>query len=441
MEQHLHEETSLAELISEEDFLPLLQATLRDLGFIASCHYFLEAEIQDVNKRVLGHLNEEAQLLESFLDDYDARNNKTFSNFTEIVASIRNLIDVSYIQRHILRRYFKYHLDDDVAQVAEFHLKSGESYEFLVQSVKDLVKDFLAEATDVLGLDCSKRNVAWANKMTDPALKSHLPHNVDDEVISNAEASIAQIANGYLQSAKVLGTITLSETESPRELRDFVTKTIPEERCRQLEAMVHGLQSKYDTYLKNTQTEQSNPMLPKLRGHISMALHLLEFTTGLVHFYERHENDIRSVEAKRRISRLVDKNEIVSLIVKYGMHFAQRYIERGQAYAEAMLQEYSKINSLELTLPDGVYLHARPVSLIVGVVQHHGAPVQMEIEDEKVEANSIIQVLMVSGSYPKANAVTFYGDEAPLADLKRLFDAKLGEEGLEDLPPELDYLR
>jgi hypothetical protein len=35
----------------------------------------------------------------------------------------------------------------------------------------------------------------------------------------------------------------------------------------------------------------------------------------------------------------------------------------------------------------------------------------------------------------------FTGDERPLADIQLLFEAGLGEEGLESLPNELEYLR
>ena len=44
------------------------------------------------------------------------------------------------------------HLDDDVAQVAQFHLSSGESFEFLIHSVRDLARAIIAEARDELGM-------------------------------------------------------------------------------------------------------------------------------------------------------------------------------------------------------------------------------------------------------------------------------------------------
>lgn len=437
-EAALKEGTSLAEIIQEKDFLPLLEANTQ--GLVSACNSFLRHKIGEVNKRIIGHLWEESELLVSFLDDYDARHNRTFSNFAEHAACIRNLVSVCYLQRHVLRRYFKYHLDDDVAQVAQFHLSSGESFEFLIKSISNLGRAILEEGRSELGLRLDDTPLD-RHKLSDPLPKSTLPHNVDEEAVGDQGQKIAEIATVYMQAARNILDIGSADGDGPEAIRAFVTTKLPEERVRNLEALVHGLQSKYDTHIKNTPVEQANDTLKKLRGHISMALHLLEYCTGLVHFYERHEMDIRSVEAKRRISRIVDKNRLLRLIVNYGFHFAKWYVERGQQYAQALLKEYSKILKLELSMPEGVYLHARPVSLIVSVVQHHGSSVQMEIEGEKVEANSIIQVLMVSGNNSKTRTVVFHGDEKPLEDLRALFEARLGEEGLESLPPTLAYLQ
>ena len=43
---------------------------------------------------------------------------------------------------------------------------------------------------------------------------------------------------------------------------------------------------------------------------VSAALHVLETVTYLAHFIERHETDIRSEEAKRKISELVDRSDV-----------------------------------------------------------------------------------------------------------------------------------
>jgi len=50
-------------------------------------------------------------------------------------------------------------------------------------------------------------------------------------------------------------------------------------------------------------------------------------------------------------------------------------------------------------------------------------------------------LIMFAGKYPGVRRVAFRGEAAPLADLKLLFDAGLGERGFDDFPPALSYLR
>jgi len=87
-----------------------------------------------------------------------------------------------------------------------------------------------------------------------------------------------------------------------------------------------------------------------------------------------------------------------------------------------------------------VLLHARPASLIVSIVNHHGVPVEVEIDGECANAGSIMQVMILAGSKVTARRVTFRGDVKPLRDLELLFGIGLGEKGLDDLPNELSYL-
>ena len=48
---------------------------------------------------------------------------------------------------------------------------------------------------------------------------------------------------------------------------------------------------------------------------------------------------------------------------------------------------------------------------------------------------------MAVGSAPETQVFLFRGDENPLRDIQILFEAGLGEYGIDELPPELGYLR
>ncbi len=179
----------------------------------------------------------------------------------------------------------------------------------------------------------------------------------------------------------------------------------------------------------------------QLRGHASASLHLLQAVTHLAHFIERHENDIRSEEAKRKISQLVERSEVEGVALNVFLYWAERFMRNGEPLAEALLREYTKLVELEFELPDHLALHARPAALIVGIVNHHSTPVEMEVGGKRCNAGSILELLVAVGSMPHQKRFMFRGDERPVRDIQRLFAAELGEKGLDLLPAELAYLR
>jgi hypothetical protein len=67
--------------------------------------------------------------------------------------------------------------------------------------------------------------------------------------------------------------------------------------------------------------------------------------------------------------------------------------------------------------------------------------VELEVQGRKCNAGSILEVLVTVGASPEARQFVFRGDENPLRDIGLLFEAGLGEHGIQRLPAELAYLR
>ncbi|MEM9379835.1 MAG: HPr family phosphocarrier protein [Planctomycetota bacterium] len=120
---------------------------------------------------------------------------------------------------------------------------------------------------------------------------------------------------------------------------------------------------------------------------------------------------------------------------------ALSFMESGAPLAEALLPSYTTASEARLELGESVLLHARPASLIVAIVQHHGTPVELEVAGARCNAGSILELMVAIGSNPEAREFVVRGDERPLRDLVALFAADLGESGLELLPDSLGYLR
>jgi phosphotransferase system HPr (HPr) family protein len=428
----------LEEILPEVEFLPLLEKTAAPLRRLAAS---LETSVpSEWPKKVYVALANETNELESFLDDHGARDNRRVSFFTELVASMRWFAMAGHALHHLETRFPGYGVALDGAERDAFLAGLRACHAFVSRSTLDLLRALEAEAL-ALGVRAPAGRLDLA-QIPETTVRRRLPRNVDEaaELVDEAQ-KIAEVASKYLRAADLLRSLDLRPLPDPEALRRFVERHCNEEKARVYEATLHNIQSKYDTHIKSTALEAKDDRLPALRGHVSAALHLLEIVTYLVHFYERHENDIRSESAKARIAALVDKNAVLRQVVDFALANAVRFLEGGRPYAEGVLPHYTKIRTLDTALPDGIYLHARPASLIVSIVNHYGTPVEMEIEGSRCNAGSILQVMILAGSHAEARTVRFQGDERPLRDLGRLFEARLGEGGLEALPPELDYLR
>jgi phosphotransferase system HPr-like phosphotransfer protein len=291
-----------------------------------------------------------------------------------------------------------------------------------------------------LGIELTPEAFPESNFMPVVA-RRRLPRSVGQAELQNEEQKIGEVVTKFLRACDLLRDLRVRRIHDARERHAFFTRTCTEAQARTYEATVHNLQSTYDTHIQNTVLEARDERLPKLRGHVSAALHLLQAVTHLSHFIERHETDIRSEEAKRKISELVERSEVEGVALNVFLFWADRFLRSGQPLAEALLPEYTKLLELELELPDHLALHARPAALIVGIVNHHSTPVEMEVGGRRCNAGSILELLVAVGSQPHQKRFVFRGDERPVRDIARLFAAELGEKGLDLLPAELAYLR
>lgn len=424
-------------IISEDEFRVVLATKLSEgLRFL---NLLMQRPPTEWLRRHFVELGRVAHDLETMLDDHGARNNKSFSYLTELVASLRGLSAVGSTLRHVLARFPRYGVQLGADAQAQFFSETEVTNRFVSQAMMGLLRAVYEELSR-LGVQIPSECAA-DESVHEEGVRLHLHHNIDEEDIVEEEQRIAEIATKYLAAADALAWVGDVRIDGRKELRDFVLAHTDEERSRHYEGLVHSLQSKYDTYIKNTTLEGRHNSLPKLRGHVSLALHLLEVGTQLVHFYERHENDIRYEAAKARIARIVDKTELLDRLVNYCLRFAHHSLESGKRFAEEALRTFVRVQRLEMSLPDGTALHARPISLIVRIVAHYGTHVEMEVDGESANAGSIMELIMLVGGHAEARSFVFRGDARPLQDIRVLFEHGLGEDGLDLLPTTLDYLR
>ncbi len=432
------QEGSLEQRVPEREFAVLL--TKRGAPFLGLVGGLLSGTGESWGKRQLFELQAEADTLESFLDDYGARYNQTYCMLTELVASVRGFSLAGLSLAHLVRRVEGYGvlnaMERDQAREVREDLTRTRIY---TQGVLiDLLTAVRAEVTS-LGVAHPSGDGRFVKHEAQPVLM-RLPRNVGQEAIRDEEQRIAEVSSKYLQACTMLERPGFRRLDDAAAREEVLAKSCGEVHARVFEATVHNLQSTYDTCIKNTVLEAQDGRLPLLRGHISVALHLLEAVTQLTHFMERHESDVRDDAARRRLAELVPREDVSDVCLNLLLHWARHTLLAGRHLAEELLPSYTNLQVLEVELPDGVVLHARPASLIVGIVAHHGTPVEMEIAESTYNAGSILELMVGVGSHPEARKYLFRGDERPLVDIGLLFRHALGERGIDGLPAELSYL-
>ncbi len=432
-------ESSLEELVQEQHFQGILEGQAEGFFWLANT---LQRAKQDLwNKRHYFQLISEADALESFLDDFGARYNNTYCFLTELVASIRGFALAGYSVTHLVGRLDSYGAEGWLAP--DVYRQAQEAVLF----AKAKVSGYVVTMLEAMAAEASRLGIAITplalpeTSFLPVAARRKLPRNLGQLALHDEEQKIAEVVTKYLQACEMLTELGITPLEEPEERRRFLARVCTEEQARVYEATVHNLQSTYDTHIQNTVLEARDERLPRLRGHVSAALHLLEAITHLTHFVERHEDQIRSEDAKRRISELIDREEVQDMVLNQLLVFADCFLQSGVRDAEDLLPEYTNVQELEVELQGNVTLHARPASLVVSIVQHYGTPVEMVVGSKRCNAGSILELLVGVGSHPGVRRFTFRGDIHPLRDIRLLFEHGLGERGLERLPEELDYLR
>lgn len=397
--------------------------------------------IEGWSKTYFYRLASEADALESFLDDFGAKYNRAFTLTRELVASTRWLAQAGISVRHFEGRLQSYGLASSLnsEQVDGLEGSLSTAGGFLAESIRALLVR-LKEEFDSAGV-CWPAAPLPSHHFADSGTRQRLPRNVDHDVLNDENQRIAEIASKYIAACAMLGELGQRRIGDPQERRRKLSTLCREEQARVYEATVHNLQSAYDTYIKNTVIESRDNRLARLRGHLSGALHLLEAVTFLTHFVERHDQGVRDEAADRVIGEVVGRAAVQDLILNHLLHWANHLMQRGRSMAEELLPNYITLQELQVQLPQNIRLHARPAALIVNIVAHHGTPVELRVESHRCNAGSILELLVAVGSHPEARSYVFRGDVHPLRDIAVLFESGLGEDGIENLPAQLSYLR
>lgn len=430
--------------VEQDMFLERVQLFSEE--FLKCVLYISETEPhrETFTKRLYGKMVSSSKLLEDFLDIHGAKNNSNWYHYRELVSTVRNLSEASYSQKHISKRLPIYQLADTEG----FEEKGFATHKFIINSLRTICSYALKEAGR-LGIKLPEDRFSW-DDFPGIAGQLSLEADIDDENLEEEAKNIVKITTDFLRVAKEFETLGFYEPYSMSQIKAIVPLSFNEQEARRFEMVVHSLQSSFDTYVNRSALRVKDVKLKRLRGYISIVLHLLELTRRLLHYYERHllEVGYKNIykEVRSELSRSVNPDELLDCIVNYGLYYIWYFLVQGQDLAQEALNENMEHGSITVGIPQDLGFHSRPCMLVAKIVQHYGGQVELLVDSDRFDASSVLDIQWAGGKIHKEEIteVVFQGDVRALRDIKILSGVNYGEDSMGKgipLPKELSYLK
>ncbi len=339
-----------------------------------------------LTRPLVGDLLSQAVQMEELLDAYGARNNRQWSRFRSLTATLKLFANVGYKLLHIQHSLLFYQLPP---VERDFSAATAQ----LLESIRDL----LVRASDGLLAQAARLNLSLpADPLGDADYAERLPPGrlLQDRPmrkIKSAVDIITYLATAYLNLAAESELLHLVQRVKPSQYSSCFPNPLSEDNIRYLKFRFHCLQSLYDTHVSETEIEFLDTGLPVLRGHISIVYHLLEIATDLAHYYERHLN-IRTGDSSLRRQPVISTKTLLAMLMDYAIAYAGQYLDHGQHFCHAMLKRYAEVGNVDVPVPSYRGFHVRPATLIAKIVRHYGSDIKMELDGQIYDAGSPMDI-------------------------------------------------
>ncbi|MDC7224071.1 MAG: hypothetical protein PQJ60_10045 [Spirochaetales bacterium] len=356
-------------IISNDEFKDLIQNDLRDLASLTiGMSGITENEL---NRPMLGRLLMEAEKCEELIDAYGIKQNAYWYPLRKSIGVIRSYSRVAYNFLHLRYTapfYQLIHIEQDFFGALE------ESISCLFRSFLKRLEEFSAFLHKV-GLSENLRTLdsyPFGENLADVRLedtKEWIP------LESGAETAV-YLASSFLNLAEESRFIKEACQKKTEDYSSIIPDIVNEEMLRLIANSFHNLQSKYDTILYHSLITREDTNLPALRGQISIVYHLLETSTLLIHYFQRHEMKLAGKEEEEIEQHF---NQLFQIMVDFCMFYAQQYITAAQNLCKSILKTYSEQNTIKVPIPNYRGFHVRPSTLIAKIVIHYGSEVEMKL--------------------------------------------------------------
>ena len=384
---------SLSEIESFTEFMNHFSCPLISFG-----NYAVSTKKRNdiFNTHFLGKSHSVASRLEEVLDHYNAKYNKKWKPLRENVAAIKFFTDVAYITLHLKSTSPQYQLLSGVDIFLEETEKTLDTFHrAILSSFHEIVKN-----SKIIGLNnCTDINKHYTFSVNFP--DEILESDIKKRQIDSPETVIVNLATSYLNLASNSFLLEKVGNTEKKNYEDLVPEVLSENKLRILENKFHNLQSLYDTYISNTDIEDMDKNLKLIRGHASIVYHLLEASTSLIHYFERHMMDQMGINYIYYKSPL-NKKTLLGILIDYYLNYANQFLIGGKKLCRDIIKKYAEEGNLTVKVPGYRGFHVRPSTLVAKIVQHYGSDVFLLMDDERYDASMPLDLFRVN---EKINAV------------------------------------
>ncbi|OQY44993.1 MAG: hypothetical protein B6240_09460 [Desulfobacteraceae bacterium 4572_87] len=434
--------TTEQKIVSEKEFTGILEPFASPLLSL-SHHAGASANKKDSNRLHMGFLAnviKYASDAEHLLDRYRARYNLNWVYFRELTASAKNFGKASFLLEELKRNLKRdYGIDEGKD---DFINKAESASSFLNDVIATIFLELQTEAGR-LGVFIPEENFVstYGLKLQEEVI---LPHTIEESADSEIAFTTQKILHRCVAFEEEARFLERALKSNAHGLVSQIPRHINEGKLRRLSTRLHNLLSWYDSYVVNHSIEREFPELKKIRESFSVQLNLSKIGVILAHYFERHLMMPSPVVSK--LKRLVPAARLLEEGLFFTLYYQVKCVHSARRLADAVLPNMLEEVTYDLPVPRSLGFHARPSTLVVKVVQQHGAAVKMLVDDQAFDAGSILELLSAGGYVvtKRLDQVRFRGEKRALDDLKILAEHNYGEtENGKDapLPEALSYLR
>lgn len=380
-------------VLGDDEFVQILEPHVR--GLLELARFAMDQGDTPVNRPFLNSVHARANRAIEVLDSCGARGNRRWYPFRLRLAALRSLSLAAHELLHVLHATPDYRL---LAVEEAFPRETARAVAYFDQVVHCVLGRTLTDALAV-GLPPPPTDTIDAARFAEDIPPGRLAHDREERHSESAGERIVSLATRYLEvdaESRFLDAVLNDD----RPWQELIPEPLSEESLRKVMSSFHNLQSEYDTYVSDSQTEAVDGDLVALHGHTSLVLHLVEIASVLTHFYERHmvgNNELLLCSQ----DCLLYEDTFHWVLFDYCIGYARRYSQAAVPVAHSILRHYAEITQIQVPVPRYHGFHVRPSTYVSQIIKHYGSDATMVLGGTTYDPSSIFDLFRANEGIQK----------------------------------------